>query len=251
MAMNQEQELELDLRQLAQALMRRKWIIVSLFFVAAVTAYVVSDRMTPIYEATTTVLVRDQQSSLNIPGLEGLTTGSRSQIQSSIELFRSRTLARRTAERLGLEYADDSPELAAFRSAISIQPASGSDLIRISVQHEVPLMAQQIANTLVQAYIEENQLMNSQSVRAAREFLQSQLAGFEADLEAAEENLVRYKEQANIVAPSGETEAVLEGITRLESLRAEAEVARQTAQTRYNALRENSPRSGARSYQGA
>lgn len=234
--MNQEQELELDLRQLWQALWRRKWIIAGLFLVSCVVAYMYSSRMTPVYEATTTVVVRERPSALSLPGLEGLTGGGQSYVQSSLNLFRSRTLALQTAHRLGFDYDVHSPEFNSFRSRISVQPSSGSDMVRISVQHEDPELAERIANMLVETFIEESQRMNSQDVRAAREFIQAQLTQFEADLEQAEENLVRYKEQAEIVAPSGETAAVLDGITRLENLRAEATVARQTAQSRLNAL---------------
>ncbi len=234
--MTQEQELELDLRQLWQALWRRKVIIIGLFVVACVVAYAYSSRMTPIYEASTTVVVRERSAALTLPGLESLTGSGQSYVQNSLNLFRSRTLALRTAQRLGFDYDVHSSEFSAFRNRISVQPSSGSDLVRISVQHEDPAMAERIANTLVEAFIEESQRLNSLDVRAAREFIQAQLVQFEVDLEQAEENLVRYKEQADIVTPSGETAAVLEGITRLENLRAEATVARQTAQSRLNAL---------------
>ena len=59
---------------------------------------------------------------------------------------------------------------------------------------------------------------------------------FEADLEAAEEALVRYQQAAEIVTPSGETAAVLQSITSLETARAEAMVARETARKRLEVL---------------
>jgi len=234
--MNQEHELELDLRQLGRALWRRKWIIIGLFMAASVAAYIVSDRMTPIYEATTTVLVKTQQSSLVLPGFDGVTGNANAVRQSTLEVLRSRTLALRTAERLGYDFDVHSSEFAAFRGSISVQSATNSDVIRISVQHEDPAEAQRIANALVETFIVESRRMNSEDIRAAREFVQQQLVQFETELERAEEELVRYKEMARIVTPSGETSAVLEGLTRLEGMRAEAYVALETAQRRLDAL---------------
>ena len=234
--MNQEQELELDLRQLWNTLWRRKWIIALLFVAACAAAYVWSIRTTPIYEATTTVIVRGRQGSLVLPGLEGLTGTTNTERQNTLEFFRSRTMALRTAQRLGYDFDVHSGAFSSFRNSISVQGSTGSDVIRITVAHPDPEEAQRIANALVETFIEESRRMNSQDVRAAREFVQEQLAQFQADLEQAEEALVRYKQQAEIVTPSGETSAVLEGITRLEAMRAEAHVARETAQRRLDAL---------------
>src|SRR5690606_15120187 len=49
--------------------------------------------------------------------------------------------------------------------------------------------------------------------------------------------LVLFRQQAAMVQPAGESEAILSGITRLETLKAEALVQRQAAQERLNALR--------------
>lgn len=236
--MNNEHELELDLRQLLRSLWRRKWVIIGVFIVSAVAAYGFSVTMTPVYEATTTVLVRERAATVPLPGLEALSGAGRSSVlQSSLDLFRSRTLALKTAQRLGYDWDEYSAEFGAFRNSISVQPTSGSDVVRISVQHVDPVIAQQAANLLVDVFIEESQRMNSQDVRAAREFIQAQLLQFEADLEQAEENLVRYKEQAEFVTLSGETSSVVDSLTRLESMRAEAYVTQETARSRLDALR--------------
>lgn len=234
MAIDQGQELELDLRQLWQALMRRKWIILLLFLGAAVSAYLVSSALTPIYEATTTVMIREQQPGLSFSVLqEAMGMGSaQSRMQSAVEVFRSRTLAYRTGQRLGYGWSFDSEEVEAFQERLSVQPVASSQLLRVSFQHEDPVEASRIANALVETYIELNQEMNTEDVRSARQFIESQLQRFEAELEEAEEALVRFKEESEIVSPSGETQAILETITRLEGLRTEAIIAREAAAQR-------------------
>lgn len=238
-------EVELDLKQLWQALFRRKWLIISFCFVAAITALIASRLMTPIYEATTTVLVRET----NPVGLQSILAESmggsgKSDIQRSVEVFKSRHLALKTAEALGYDWDEYSPGLDSFRSRISVQPNAGSDLLKISVQHEDPVEAQQIANMLVSVFIDLTQAINSEDVRNARAFVGEQLTKFEANLAEAEEALARYKEEVSIVVENdgsdhraiGGSDALLEALIRLESLRAEAWVNKEAAEQRLSAL---------------
>lgn len=236
--MQPEQELELDLRQLWNSLMRRKWVIALLFVAAVTAAYFVSNAMTPIYEATTSVLVKGQSSPLELAILEGPGSSNQAEMQTSLEIFRSRTLALETARRLGYDWDEYTPEFRAFRSGISVSPVSGANMIRISVQGPDPREAALVANALVESFVERSRSMNSRDIRAAREFVEEQLVRFQADLEAAEEALVLYQQAADIVTPSGETAAVLQSITTLETRLAEAMVARETATRRLEALQE-------------
>lgn len=234
-----DQELELDLRQLWHALWRRKWIVLGLFLFAAATAYFVTSAMTPVYEATTTVLVSEQGMGLLEAAFFERLTGTTRQtaMQRAIEVLKSRSLALRVARELGYDWDVYSPEFQEFRDSITVQSATGSELLRISVQHVDPQEAMRIANTMVDVFVRTIQEMNSENVRAARAFLAEQLEKFEADLERAEEELVLFRQQAAMVQPAGESEAILSGITRLETLKAEALVQRQAAQERLNALR--------------
>ena len=150
-----EQELELDLRQFWQALMRRKWIILALFFVSCLAAYLISNSMTPIYEATTTLLVSDQGTGLEAALFERLTgTNRQSALQRSVEVLKSRSLALRAARELGYDWDVYSPGFQAFRQSITVQSVAGSDLLRISVQHADPGEAMRIANTMVRVFVD-------------------------------------------------------------------------------------------------
>ena len=233
--MQSEQVLELDLRQLWSALIRRLWVIVLIFAAAVVGAYFYTKSQTPIYEATTTVLVRDDRAALRLADLDG--GGALApHLQTSLEIFRSRTLALETARRLGYDWDEYTPAFRAFRSRISAQPIASANMIRISVQHPDPAEGARIANALVDAFVDRSRAMNSREARSAREFIEEQLIRFEADLEAAEEALVRYQQTAEVFSPSGETAAVLDSIRTFETRRAEAMVARETARKRLEVL---------------
>jgi len=218
------EEETIDLRELARAVWRRKWIVIAMFLAAVIGAGLASQLMTPIYEATTTVLVQDGGGT-QLAFIDGMGMVGKNQNQNYVEILKSRTLAMRTAQALGFDYDVHSPEFAAFRNSISVQLVSGTDAIRVKVQHPDPEQAKLRANALVDAFMSLNQEVNTEDARSAREFVGEQLKIVEADLRRAEDELRRFKEEEKVVAPSEEARAVLSRLSSLENSQAEAQVA--------------------------
>ncbi|MCL6641417.1 MAG: hypothetical protein K6T92_08610, partial [Candidatus Rokubacteria bacterium] len=65
---------ELDLLAYVRILSRWKWAVVSLVVASVLTSYVASSMMTPIYQASTTLLVKQQQNALQLAFTEALGT---------------------------------------------------------------------------------------------------------------------------------------------------------------------------------
>lgn len=216
---------EIDLLELVQVLWKRKWIIFLLVAVAAVTAYVVSSRMTPIYETSTTILVKDNAEAAAMPFLDVLGGQTERTALNYVEILKSRTLMERVVERLGMDAPVGSKEFDELKGAVSVQPLKGTDTIKISVQLDDPALAAQIANTLVDVFIEENQKSNQASTRSAREFIGQQLETAKENLARAEEALLAYKKEHGIVEPGEEAKARIEEIASLQGLKAQAETA--------------------------
>ncbi len=228
----------IDLREYWQALMRRKWIVIIIFIAAVVSAALASQFMTPIYEATTSIMVQDKNASMGqLSFLEGAGVVSKNVNQNYVEVLKSRTLALRAAEMMGRHYDPNSAELAAFRNSIAIQLVSGTDAIRIKVQSPDRNEARDIANTLVEAFIEHNQEVNTEEARSARFFIEDQLKGVEADLRKAEDELRSFKEKEKVVAPSEEGKAILTRLTELEKAKAETTVTMNEAQRQLDEYR--------------
>jgi capsular polysaccharide biosynthesis protein len=220
------EEETIDLRELGQAIWRRKWIVIAMFLASVVGAAIASQFMTPIYEAATTVMVQDSGGGGQLAFLDGMgAVVGKNKNQNYVEILKSRTLAMRTAQALGLDYDVHSSAFAGFRNNITVQLVQGTDAIRIKVQHPDPQQAQLTANTLVDTFMNLNQEVNTEDARSAREFIGEQLKIVEADLRKAEEELRRFKEQEKVVAPSEEARAVLNRLSSLESSKAEAQVA--------------------------
>lgn len=220
---------EVDLWQYIRVLMKRKWSILIIFLAATVTSYLVSSRMTPIYEATSTVLVKQEMGGQELPFLADFSGLGRNATQNYVEILKSRSLLERVLARIGWNIPTDSGEFEALRSSISIQPVQGTDTIRITVQSEDPRRAMILANAMVDVFIEQNQLTNQEAARSAKEFISAQLKVAEGRLRLAEDALLAYKLNQRVVEPSEEVKAQIEKIVSLQKLQAETEVGIQQA----------------------
>src|SRR5690606_12525568 len=154
----------------------------------------------------------------------------RNDVQNHIEILRSRTLAERTAQRLGLEYDVHSPEFEKFRKSISVSPVTNTDAIRIAFQHPDPVFAAPVANAIAASFTEFSREINQREARSAREFIEEQLAVVQEQLQRAEDALLQYREHERAVAPSEETRLVLNRLTDLEVRAAETRMSQAEAQ---------------------
>ncbi|HHV61075.1 MAG TPA: hypothetical protein GXX51_00290 [Firmicutes bacterium] len=213
---------EVDLLEYARVLWRWKWSIFILVVAAVVASYIISSRMTPIYETTTTILVKDSSEAVNMPFLQALGGQTGASAQNYVEILRSRTLMEHVVRRLGLGAPVGSEEFARLKNAVSVQPVQGTDAIRISVQSSDPGEAARIANTLVDVFIEENQRSNQAATRSAREFIGQQLKTAKENLKRAEDALLAYKKTHRVIEPGEEAKARIEEIASLQKLEAEA-----------------------------
>lgn len=216
------------------AILKKYWyLILGLTVIAALVAGISSSLMAPIYESDAKILVRDKNSSSIDTMIFGAMGGqARNQIQNSVEILKSRSLAFAASKNLGLDYAIGSSELARFRAAFSIQPVQGTDFIRISYQSKEPAFARDAVNALVDAFVETTLLYNREEARSARNFIEEQLATMTENLRISEERLREFKEKERILSPSEEAKAIVNRLTSLEVSRSEALVAKREEETK-------------------
>lgn len=93
----------IDLREYVKILRKHRWaILLTTAILTAISAYVVSG-MTPIYRATSTLLIETQQTMpMNFDELIGIDTTNNEYYQTQFEVLKSRKLAKRVIEEMGL-----------------------------------------------------------------------------------------------------------------------------------------------------
>jgi capsular exopolysaccharide synthesis family protein len=162
----------IDLGQYLSLLWHWAWLILLAAILAAGGAFLYSQRITPIYQSTTTVMVNVAPSNQAISAYSNISEQLASTYVSMIT--KSPVLAE-VASRLGLSGVSSKD--------ISASVVSSTQLINISVQSTDPNLAASIANTLVDVF--SNQILEMQSSRYSdsEASLQAQVTEMEKQIE--------------------------------------------------------------------
>ena len=194
----------MELRQYAGIIWKWLWLIVLGTLVAGLTAFVVSQRMIPVYEASTTLLIQQAESA--VPTYSDILLSERL-TRTYAEMLKKRAILDAAAERVGLVQGID-------EEAISVQSVRDTQLIELKVEHISPQLAAEIANAIPAVFIERNEALQLNRVSESKSALAKELSRLQADIEA--------------------TQARIEAIGEVDSAAEEAELARvQTALAQY------------------
>jgi len=169
----------MELRQYTAILWRWKWLIVLGTVLATVSAFVASRMMTPVYEASTTLLINEAPDA---------------QTSDYTALLMSERLARTYAQMLTqnpvleetaarVEFKGD---MDALEGAINVQMVRDTQLIQVSVEHVSSFMAAELANTLVAVFSEQNEALQMSRFAASKANLEAQLKRLDEQIEGVE-----------------------------------------------------------------
>jgi capsular exopolysaccharide synthesis family protein len=151
---------ELDLKRIFLILWRKKWILVSIFLIVMSLTAIRTVQQTPIYIATATILIDNPNTSLSLSATQKVRLspriGGKEYYNTQYSILESTMLA----ERLVADLTEKSPEISLSPDMIieklSVDPIRKTRLVNISIEDPNPVTATTIANTLVDAYIEQN-----------------------------------------------------------------------------------------------
>lgn len=224
---------EMDLIEYWHIIVKRRRLIGIVFVVTVIAAALFSFLSDPVYEATTTLMVRDQGSAAQMMLFDSMGGTVRNAAQNYVQIMKSRTILEPVLTKLGW----DDISLTAVDKQLVIQPIQGTDILRLSMQSTDPEKAQQFVNTLSDVFIAWNRHSRQEDQRSARLFIEAQLESVSADLRKAEERLREYRENERALSPSNETIARINQLTSLEADLAEVRVALVETQERITQVR--------------
>lgn len=196
--------------------------------------------MTPIYTASATLQIDREAARVfnaeDVTPRESISQGE-DFYQTQYGLLRSRSLAERVVESLGLASSDaaleslgvTAPEptgsaaaqaerrrnlaLTAVRKGLGVAPVRGSRLVAITFDNPDPVVAARVANGFAENYIQANLDRKYESSSYAREFLEERIAQTKTRLEEAERQLVAYATNQQIINVGDTAEGATNGGT--------------------------------------
>lgn len=228
------QEPWLGLGHYLQIVWKHKAFVLT-FGALVISATVVFTRQQPrIYEAVTQLVI-DQTAPQYLPNSAGQevvalgtanTWNTREYFETQYRILKSRMVGAMVVERLGLAHDLDflgitkiedpadraralerSDPIQALTSRLSIEPLEESNIVAVKVRDENPERAARLADAVCNAYADSNLDRKISFTGEAAKWLSTQMQEGKRDVEAAEDALLKFKQQNNIKTASlGDTQ---------------------------------------------
>lgn len=203
---------DLNLRDYWRIIRRRKWIVIVVPLVFSFLAFAMAflQAPKPLYRATAAVRF---ERSLNVTGIllkDIISFSPVGDLETQASLIESFPVMSRAAKKLGLIPAEATAEsiraTPAYQDAIRALPdqvevtsVKGTSLIEIQATSPDAANAAQIANSVAEAFQEDNIATRSAQVVEARRFIEAQLVEVGRRLRESEEVLRTFQESKEVL----------------------------------------------------
>ena len=202
-----------SLRDILYVIFKRKITILLFLAVAVCTGAIRYSMAVPIYEAKAQLLVKIGREDVYMPTLPGggptkpiISTNRTEQVNSEMEILRSRFLAEKVIQFLGptVIYKDLdgtgqgllAKAIKRFQKAFTIEGIRESSIINIRFRHTSPRVAATVVNTLVDFFLERHLEVHKR--HDPQVFFRQQYLILKEKTKLAEENLQAFRNRHNL-----------------------------------------------------
>lgn len=203
----EDEVMEIDLQAYWLLLRRWLWLIILAALLAGGSAYLVSAyAITPIYQASARITVQPS-SSLAGATYSDILAGQYA-ASTYAQMITARPVQEEALRRLG--YSDEAIAEGHIPYELSATTVRDTQLIDIKVESSDPRLAANLANTIAQVFIEQNQARQTARFANYRQ-------GLEQQIQAVEDELASLRSRLS-VTPSSERPALEAEIARKQDL---------------------------------
>ena len=176
----------MELRQLWPIIWKWLWLILLAMVLSATGAYITSQYATPVYRATTTLLINEPTTVTAEAERSTILPGERL-VRSYAERLTNRHVLQQVIDDTGLAMGSEDLE-----KLIDVQLVRDTQLIELSVEHTNPATAMLIANQIPEAFSARNAAQQGSRFAASKASLEAELADIEAEIGVLEVQLAPY-----------------------------------------------------------
>ena len=211
---------DIHLRDYLIVLDRYKWLIVAVVIVILSSTALYLRRQEPAYEAQASIVIEPRRGREMV--LQQSVQAISLDLETQLEVIKKTPVLGSVVRQLELTTAPEGTleffgAVRHLRSNIRIGFVKGTRVVTISAKHIVPETAQAIANSIAQAYIDQDRLSRLESGRDAVRWLSVQLADLKMKLGKSEEAFREYKEREGMITLDEKRNEELEEISRLNN----------------------------------
>ena len=268
---------EVHLKDYLRIIKKRQWVIITFFVVVVVSVTISSFLQKPVYKATARMQIdRDTPNVLSFQEVLSLDGADIDYYQTQYTILKSRTLAKKVLEELGLlqqalqaepssgfsirgmisgtltllglrEPLSEEAQLRIreqqtidrfINQTIRIEPIKGSRLVDVSAFSTDPSLAAKIANTLVATYIRQNLETKLLASQDAVGWLEGQLEDAQAKVADSEASLLAYKEEHGIISFEDRQNIVMQKLSELNTAVNNARIKRIAVEMQYKQVQD-------------
>lgn len=217
---------EIHLREHWRVVWQRRWAVATVFMMVVGVVGLYSFLAPPVYEATATVEVQPQARRF-APGqdVSGIGAGSYGWFaeekyqNTQVEIIRSRSVAEKAFERLGLKndprFAEAKDPIGALRGMIRAIPRRETGLIEISVRSVDPDDAARCVNAFAEIFVARNLERAKDNAKQAFASITSLMAPLKEDLTKAEDMRFEVLKDTQSYNPETQQEIIRQRLSKL------------------------------------
>jgi len=198
---------------------RHRWKIAGFVLASLICTYIVSKRLTPIYESTTTVDV-DRRMPTGVVGQEATTTAGNDADQflaTQIRLIQSDSVLRPVAQQYHLRDLEKQGQDASLERAVRAQrtPVTlgslkvvrppNTYLLLISYRSPDPDLAANVANAVANSYLHRTFEIRYRATADLSTFMEKQLEELRAKMERSGMALAQFERELDVINPEAKT----------------------------------------------
>lgn len=182
------------------------WILIAGPLIAGVAAYLISSAMTPIYQSSLTLLI--QENPLPSNGSDYNAVLAAQQLAATYShLVTSPTVLQQTIKKLGLATTPGH-----LVSQISVSPIRDTQLLQVSVDDPSPRRAANIANTVGDTFIKEQQQRQTAAMGPTQQDVNQNVAATKKQIDATTAQITGLQQR-----PDASSDAVQAQINNLQA----------------------------------
>lgn len=190
---------EITLQDYWRIVWKRRWIILLVFLTIVISAFVYTEFIPPVYQASASVKVTERKTMASLM-MEWFTYAPGDPMQTQARVCYSWPVMEKVLRRLNLVAADAPSDLVSqtirsVQGSISAEVIPQTDIIIIKAVHADPVKAMQLAEATVEAYVEFNLEEKKQEAENLKDYLTQRVDEIERALDEMDEKLSIFKEQ--------------------------------------------------------
>jgi polysaccharide biosynthesis transport protein len=257
-----------------RVLIKRKWIVLSCLLTIFAVVAIASLKMTPVYEASGSIAINKPDSTLNFKDAAtfSLDYFDPTEMETEVKILQSDLLALQVIKELNLDrignpalpsaldlapdplQADPSRTsalLGGFRGSLKVALSPNSRIIEIHYRSADKQMAENVVNTLMLTYVENNFKARFESTMQASDWLSKQLVDLQMKVETSQEKLVHYQKEHEILGIDEKQNITTAKLDELNKQLTSAESERMDKEAFYHLVESGDPDAIASSVGGA